>query len=325
MRLAVWLAVILALAAPAAGAGPLRPKPRPAAVAVAATPHPLPRPAPPAAAPLLWAGVAATIRPLARPVLPAMSDPPFGAAMAAVPVPLASTGFPRPRSRPATLAAAAAAAALPLVAVVSPGGRPKARPKGLDLPEEVIPAAFVRARPVPEATQPRKGSVCGDRRIRGETIPPITSRIAGCGVKDPVKVTEVDGVRLSTPITVDCPTAEALTAWVRRVLKPAFGGKDVAALRIADSYSCRPRNNVRGNKISEHGKGKAVDISAVLLADGTMVDVLDDYAGRKGKPLRVAHKGACGIFGTTLGPGSDGYHENHLHFDTSNMNRPYCR
>ena len=35
------------------------------------------------------------------------------------------------------------------------------------------------------------------------------------------------------------------------------------------------------------------------------------------RTLRRVHSGACGIFGTTLGPGSDGYHEDHLYFDTA--------
>ena len=47
---------------------------------------------------------------------------------------------------------------------------------------------------------------------------------------------------------------------------------------------------------------------------------------RNFKTLRPAHKAACGVFGTTLGPGSDGYHEDHMHFDTAaHRNGSYCR
>jgi hypothetical protein len=54
--------------------------------------------------------------------------------------------------------------------------------------------------------------------------------------------------------------------------------------------------------------------------------VLEDYKSSRGKAIRKAHKGACGIFGTTLGPGSDGYHENHLHLDTAKYRGgPYCK
>ncbi|MFY9319919.1 extensin family protein, partial [Lentibacter algarum] len=52
-----------------------------------------------------------------------------------------------------------------------------------------------------------------------------------------------------------------------------------------------------------------------------------DYGkGKGGKAIRAAHKAACGPFGTTLGPGSDGYHEDHLHFDTARYSGgPYCK
>jgi hypothetical protein len=306
----LWLAMMLALAAPAAMAES-RPKPRPVLPAVT------------------MAAAEPSLRPRPRPAAVAIPEVPLGAAMAAVP--RSSPALPRPRSRPGALTAvpAPAVAAAPLrgmaaMSLTTP--RPRKRPAGLDAPEEIIPAVAVRPRPVPEATKPKQGSVCGDRRIRGATLPPVTARTTGCGIDDPVRVTEVDGVRLSTPVTVDCPTAVALTTWVRKALQPAVGRAGVAELKIAASYTCRPRNNQRGNRISEHGSGRAVDISAVVLGNGQVIDVLADYGSRTGKPLRVAHKAACGIFGTTLGPGSDGYHENHLHFDTArHRSGPFCR
>jgi hypothetical protein len=78
---------------------------------------------------------------------------------------------------------------------------------------------------------------------------------------------------------------------------------------------------VKGAKISEHGKGKAIDIGAFVLDNGQMLTVLDNY----NKSVRKAHAAACGPFGTTLGPGSDGFHENHLHFDTARYSYgSYC-
>ena len=111
-------------------------------------------------------------------------------------------------------------------------------------------------------------------------------------------------------------------AWIDEGVRPAFGRQEVVELRIAASYICRPRNNIRGAKISEHGRGKAIDISGFILSNGRELSVSDDY----NRQMRRAHRAACGIFGTTLGPGSDGYHEDHLHFDTaSHGNGPYCR
>ena len=42
--------------------------------------------------------------------------------------------------------------------------------------------------------------------------------------------------------------------------------------------------------------------------------------------LRRLHEAGCGPFGTTLGPGSDGLHEDHLHYDIDRHGgSPYCR
>ncbi|HRK43359.1 MAG TPA: hypothetical protein PLH11_09975, partial [Gemmobacter sp.] len=76
---------------------------------------------------------------------------------------------------------------------------PQARPKGLAKrraaePEAAEPearlqkAAVVRTLPGKTAVLPKKGSVCGDPEIRGAALAPITSRVKGCGVEEPVKV-----------------------------------------------------------------------------------------------------------------------------------------
>lgn len=239
----------------------------------------------------------------------------------------------RPRARPPLAEAPPQAEIIAAVAVAPITLRPEKRPKGIARrvapapePEQVIEAAAVRIRPGEALVRPKKGSVCGDPSIRGGSIPPIPAKVSGCGIPDPVHITEVDGLRLSTPATMDCDAARALKKWVQRGLKPAASGAKIKGLVVAASYSCRPRNNVKGAKISEHGRGNAIDISGIVLADGRTLDVLRDYKGKSGAILRRAYKAACGIFGTTLGPGSDGYHENNLHFDVAAYRSgPYCR
>ena len=170
-------------------------------------------------------------------------------------------------------------------------------------------------------TASRKGSVCGMASIKGEEIAAIKSKVKGCGVADAVAVTSVAGVRLSQAATVDCSIARALNAWVDEVAQPAFDGK-LVELQVAAHYSCRSRNNVKGAKISEHGKGRAIDISAFILSNGKVFTVAQNY----NKLLRRIYKAGCGYFMTTLGPGSDGYHEDHFHFDTSaRKGGAYCR
>lgn len=182
------------------------------------------------------------------------------------------------------------------------------------------PAGKTQKLKVPKQTL--HGSVCGDPDIRGETLAPIHESTKGCGIAAPVKVTSIAGVVFSQAATFDCATAKALKKWLIKGVQPAFGKQKVAKLHIYGSYSCRSRNNIRGAKISEHGRGKAVDIAGFILADGKEWTVKNDY----NKSMRKAQKSACGIFGTTLGPGSDGYHEDHLHFDTAKQRGgAYCR
>ena len=192
----------------------------------------------------------------------------------------------------------------------APETRPLARP-----PEaETLVAAPAK----PKAT--RKGSVCNNNNIKGTALPPITSRTKGCGVAEPVQVTSVNGVSLRPAPTINCDAAEALATWIDNGLQPAFRNQ-VVQLEIADSYSCRPRNNVRGNRVSEHGLGNAIDISGFVLKSGKTVTVAANY----GRQIRAAQKAACGPFRTTLGPGSDGYHEDHIHLDVSKRGgNPYC-
>ena len=89
-----------------------------------------------------------------------------------------------------------------------------------------------------------------------------------------------------------------------------------AALRSVDtdaSYDCRGRNRVPGAKLSEHGKGNALDVRALRLGDGSLLRLTDPQVARELRNrLRDA---ACARFSTVLGPGSDGYHESHVHLD----------
>ncbi|MDJ0857527.1 MAG: extensin family protein [Dinoroseobacter sp.] len=181
----------------------------------------------------------------------------------------------------------------------------------------------------PSATPANMGRICGSREIIGRPIPPVTGKLRGCGVKDPVQVVQVSGVTLSQGSTMTCEAAQALNEWVDRGLKPAVGrmGGGVESLRVVAHYSCRTRNNKTGARVSEHGKGRAIDISDIRLTDGTGLSVLKHWGkGKKGTALKKAHRAACGPFGTVLGPNADRYHRDHFHFDVArHRSGPYCR
>ena len=148
----------------------------------------------------------------------------------------------------------------------------------------------------------------------------------GCGVRDAHRVTAVSGIRLSTPATINMTTARALDHWVTNTVKPTIGrkGGGLVELKVAAHYACRTRNNRRGARLSEHAKGNAIDISAFRLADGSQITVLNGWRSADGGLLRKLHRGACGPFGTVLGPDADRHHQDHFHFDVAN-NGPYCR
>ncbi len=166
----------------------------------------------------------------------------------------------------------------------------------------------------------RGGGLCGRPSIQGEVIEPVPGRIRGCGIAEPVRVRGVAGLALSTPARMDCGTAQALEDWVRNGVVPAVGraGGGAVELHVVAGYACRTRNNQRGARISEHGKGRAIDIAAIRLADGSEFNVLRDWGrGEAGRILRAVHRAACGPFGTVLGPESDRFHRDHFHFDTA--------
>jgi len=235
----------------------------------------------------------------------------------------------RPRARPGFTTQQT----VPALAIISAGAVPRSiRPQ----PRHRVARGYteirdakVRTQPAAVITRGRRGSVCGVKSIKGEKLAPIPGRIRGCGISDPVRITSVDGVALSQASIMDCGTAKALNMWVKNGLKPTVGrlGGGVASLKIAAHYSCRTRNSQPGAKISEHGKGRAIDISAVNLKNGSSISVLKGWGNRtQGKLLKKMHRSACGPFGTVLGPNANSFHRDHFHFDTARYRSgSYCR
>jgi len=174
----------------------------------------------------------------------------------------------------------------------------------------------------------KSGPICGSREIIGKPVPRVDGPGA-CGIRRPVQISSVGGVALTPAATVTCETAQALNRWVANSVKPevARAGETLASMRVAASYACRPRNSRAGARLSEHAKGNAIDISALTFRSGESVTIARDWRDTEfGPMLQAIHRGACGTFGTTLGPGSDGHHEDHLHYDVArHSNGPYCR
>lgn len=240
----------------------------------------------------------------------------------------------RPRPRPAAMVERHAHA---LTLAPEQSRTPQRRsPGALQRHAAAVARAATAGRPVQTAAgggggQPsgRAGAgLCGVPTLEGRALSRITSRTAGCGIAEPVSVTAAGGVRLSQAATMDCDTARAFDRWVRTAMLPAMGrqGGGVRQIRVAAHYICRTRNHRVGARISEHGRGRAVDVSGFVLANGQTVTVLEGWhRGPYRDALRQMHRAACGIFRTTLGPGSDGMHEDHFHYDLAQRRSNYCR
>ena len=243
-----------------------------------------------------------------------------------VPAEAAVPASPRPMARVAEAdrnrraVAAVLSLAEPVVAadgLLNRSARPALRP-------QAIPVLGGRVRD----RQAQGGGICGRASLVGEAIPPVPGAGA-CGIAEAVRITRASGLALSRPTRMDCGTARALDDWVRQGVLPAVGrtGGGAVRLEVAAGYSCRTRNNQPGARLSEHSKGRAIDISGIALADGDTVNVLRDWGrGAKGRILRAVWRAACGPFGTVLGPESDRFHRDHFHLDTARYRSgPFCR
>jgi hypothetical protein len=157
---------------------------------------------------------------------------------------------------------------------------------------------------------------------------PITPEPSQCAAYDLVRIERVtmpdrSVVMLNPAPTLRCAMAEAVAHWLRADVSLAVAelGARLAAVIDVDSYECRSRNRISGAKLSEHGKGNAVDISAIRLKTGVVLALTDP---RVLKSFREQMKSlACARFTTVLGPGSDGYHEEHIHLDMAERSHGY--
>jgi len=198
--------------------------------------------------------------------------------------------------------------------------------------------ALVEPLPPLAKPPPAARSTCGVALARlGVEAKPIAPIHEGaCGVPEPVAVAALGGgsTDLTTKAIVDCRLAEVLANWLSDEAQPAarkFLGGEIVGLRVAASYTCRTRNGVTGAKLSEHGRGNAIDISAFNIAGRGWIEVGGVHGLAAARFMGALRKSACGPFKTVLGPGSDSYHSDHFHFDLAQRSKRgksgglYCR
>ncbi len=246
------------------------------------------------------------------------------------PLDILGLGAPKPR-------AAAHPVRIPL-----PRPRPEEAPRASsDQPPDQAapeaPAAAGKSANLPaekarEATPPEKqASACRLALTEEIAVAPSIPDIrgpGGCGGEDLVRLEAIvlpDGRKASVkPAAIlRCTMASAIADWVRKDMAPLATslGTTVSDLDNFDSFECRGRNRVAGALLSEHGKANALDVRGIKLANGQSLGLTDRTLSRDVRE-RVL-RSVCARFSTVLGPGSDWYHEDHIHLDLAQRRNDY--
>jgi len=174
-----------------------------------------------------------------------------------------------------------------------------------------------------EITKPAELSACRqaltDSIAIAPSIPPIRGP-GGCGGEDLVRLEAIvlsptQRVTVKPAAILRCTMAAAVADWVRTDIAPLAVslGTTVSELDNFNSFECRGRNRVKGAKLSEHGLANALDVRGLKFTDGKTLSLTDRAVPRETREKVLAS--VCARFTTVLGPGSDWYHEDHIHLD----------
>jgi hypothetical protein len=228
---------------------------------------------------------------------------------------LRATTVPLPRPRPAEARPRPAEA--PAAEPQTPAAE-KSAPAGNDPAGQAAPAA-----PQPSA--------CRLALTEEIAIAPSIADIhgpGGCGGEDLVRLEAVvlgdkHRVKLAPAAILRCTMASAIADWIRTDMAPLAQnlGSVLSDLDNFDSYECRSFNRIAGAHLSEHGRANALDVRALKLADGRSISLTDRTVSREVRE-NVLHS-MCARFTTVLGPGSDWYHEDHIHLDLMERHNNY--
>ena len=163
---------------------------------------------------------------------------------------------------------------------------------------------------------------------------PRISNGPSCGIDYPVKLSGLSGnIDVKPAVTLNCQTTLAFAKWVKNELAPSARYRYLTGVQKIvpmGGYSCRRMNNSRQryNPMSEHARGNAIDVGAIVLKNGHEIDVRKKglFSFREGGLLKSVRNDSCKYFSTVLGPGSNAEHWNHFHFDLRSRkgSRRYC-
>jgi hypothetical protein len=143
-----------------------------------------------------------------------------------------------------------------------------------------------------------------------------------CSIVAPVRITSIGlhgGAKLDLPAhpLLDCSFALVFAGFLRDLVAPlgeAMLGATAVALDTGPGYYCRDVDRVSGAKVNLQGKGIAIDVSAILLADRRRIAVGHEASPQEALFMQTMRRAGCGWFTTILGPGEPD-HADHFHFD----------
>jgi hypothetical protein len=217
----------------------------------------------------------------------------------------------------------------------APVPMPKPRPADAPATESEKPAAAKQApaetdKPAEQAAPPPP-SACRLALTEEIAIAPSIPDIhgpGGCGGEDLVRLEAVvlpdkHRVAVKPAAILRCKMATAIADWIRTDMAglAASLGSVISDLDNFDSFECRGRNRVAGALLSEHGRANALDVRGVKLVNGQAISLTDRTVPREVRET-VLHS-VCARFSTVLGPGSDWYHEDHIHLDLMERHNNY--
>ena len=208
-----------------------------------------------------------------------------------------------------------------------PAGAPGTAGPALGSP---VPAEAEKPAGQAEPTPPPP-SVCRAALTEAIALAPSIPDIhgpGGCGGEDLVRLEAVilpDKLKVAVkPAAIlRCTMASAIAEWIRTDvagLAKSLGGV-ITELDNFDSFECRGRNRIAGAMLSEHGRANALDVRSFKLADGRSISLTDRTVPRDLRESVL--RSVCARFSTVLGPGSDWYHEDHIHLDLMQRRNDY--
>ena len=160
------------------------------------------------------------------------------------------------------------------------------------------------------------------KKLRVEfTDVPRISNGKSCGIDYPIQLTGLSGgIDVKPAVKLNCEVTEAFAKWVKNELAPSARYRYLSGIKTIKplgGYSCRTMNSKRGNPMSEHAHGNAIDVGKFVLNSGKEIDVRKPgfFAFREKGLLKAVRSDSCKYFNTVLGPGSDPQHKDHFHFD----------